>query len=78
MRLHLKCAIDIPEQNDLSVKQILDKIQEYLRLKRNVALDRVAFEECKQEKGESFDEFYVKPRKLAEEAISVIIAMNKE
>ena len=31
MRLHLKCAIDIPEQNDLSVKQILDKIQEYLR-----------------------------------------------
>ena len=31
MRTHLKCAIDIADQNDFTVSEILDKIQEYLR-----------------------------------------------
>ena len=68
MRIHLKCAIDIEDRNEFSVSQILDKIQEYLRQKRNVALDRVAFEERKQQNGENFDDFYVSLRKLAEES----------
>ena len=68
MRTHLKCAIDVSDNNNLTVTQILDKIQEYLRQKRNIALDRVAFEERRQENGESFDDFYVALRKLAEES----------
>ena len=68
MRIHLKCAIDIEDENDLSVAEIMDKIQEYLRQKRNVALDRVAFEERRQQNGESFDEFYVSVRRLADES----------
>ena len=68
MRTHLKCAIDICENNDYTVSEILDKIQEYLRQKRSIALDRVAFEERRQEEDESFDEFYVSLRNLAEES----------
>ena len=68
MKLHIKCAIEISDHNELSIEEILDQIQEYLRQKRNVALDRVAFDERKQETGETFDEFYVSIRKLSEEA----------
>lgn len=67
MRIHLKCAIDISDDSDLTITQIMDSIQKYLRQKRNVALDRVAFDERTQEKGETFDEYYVVVRKLSEE-----------
>ena len=59
MKLHIKCAMNIEEGTSDSVTEILDKIQLHLRQKRNVALDRVAFEERKQEAGEHFDDFYV-------------------
>ena len=68
MRVHLKCAIDISETDNSTVDEILDKIQDFLRQKRNVALDRVAFEERKQYEGECFDNFYVSLKKLAEES----------
>ena len=67
MKVHLKCGINVSEEDGHSVDEILDRIQDYLRQKRNVALDRVAFEERKQEDGECFDNFYVAIRKLAEE-----------
>ena len=67
MKTHLKCAIDVSHSDNSTVEEILDKIQEYLRQKRNVALDRVAFEERKQLEGESFDHFYVSLKKLSEE-----------
>ena len=66
MKIHLKCAIDVSHSDNSTVEEILDKIQEYLRQKRNVALDRVAFEERKQLEGESFDHFYVSLKKLSE------------
>ena len=39
-----------------------------LRQKRNITLDRVAFEERKQQEGELFDDFYVAIRSLADES----------
>ena len=66
--MHLKCAIDISDESNLTVEEILDRIQQHLRQKRNVALDRVAFEERKQERGENFDDYYVAIRKLADES----------
>jgi len=48
MRFHIKCAMDITDDGNETVDEILNKIQDYLRQKRNVALDRVAFEERKQ------------------------------
>ena len=65
MRQHIKCAMDITDNEEENIKDILDKIQDYLRQKRNVALDRVAFEERKQQSGETFDEYYVVICKLA-------------
>ena len=49
-------------------EDVLDKIEEYLRSQRNVALDRVLFEERRQEEGESFDNFFVSLKELAGEA----------
>ena len=65
MKTHIKCAIyiDVHETSQESVDEILDKIQQYLRQKRNVTLDRVAFEEIKQQQGETFDSFYVAVKK---------------
>ena len=69
MRQHLKCAIEIDANDDeVSVNAILDEIQKHLRQKRNIAIDRVAFENRKQEEGESFDQYYVALKKLATES----------
>ena len=38
---------------------VLDRIGNHVRKKRNVALDRVAFKEFRQGMAESFDEFYI-------------------
>ena len=65
MRTHIKCAVNIDNDSELSIKEILDQIQAHFRQKRNVALDQVAFE---QRVHESFDEFYVAVKQLAEEA----------
>ena len=50
------------------MEEIFEQIQEHLRQERNVALDRVAFDERKQETRETFDEFYVAVKNLAEES----------
>ena len=66
MRQHLKCAIDIvADDENISLKDILDKIQQHLRLKRNEAIDRVAFENLRQDDHQTFDEFYVAFKKIS-------------
>ncbi len=47
---------------------VLDRIADYIRAKRNVALDCVAFEERRQGPSESFDEFFIGLRRLADAA----------
>ena len=68
MRSHIKCALGISKDTTLSIKEILDQIENHLRQKRNIALDRVSFVERRQHEGESFDSFYVAIKKLSEEA----------
>ena len=51
-----------------STKDVLDRIEKHLRNQRNVALDRVLFEERRQEEGESFDSFFISLKELAGEA----------
>jgi hypothetical protein len=48
--------------------QVLDRIADYIRAKRNVALDRVAFKERKQGPSESLDDFFIGLRQLADAA----------
>jgi hypothetical protein len=47
---------------------VLDRIGIHVREKRNVVLDRVAFEERRQGPAESFDEFYISLRRLTDAA----------
>ena len=47
---------------------VLDQIADYVRAKRNIALDRVAFEERRQGPLETFNDFYIGLRRLAEAA----------
>ena len=68
MRATLQLAIGIDNDDDITVTAILDRIQEYVRGKRNAILDRVALEERKQEEGEPFDQFYIALREIANNA----------
>ena len=68
MRATLQLAIGIDNDDDINVTAILDQIQEHVRGKRNVTLDRVALEERKQEEGEPFDQFYIALREIANNA----------
>ena len=45
--------------------EILDRIHQYIRSKRSVALDRVEFDECRQTVGESFDDYYIRLQRIA-------------
>ena len=65
MRATLQLAIGIDNDDDITVTAILDRIQEHVRGKRNVTMDRVALEERKQEEGEPFDQFYIALREIA-------------
>ena len=51
-----------------TVDELLDIISAHLRSRRNIALDRVAFAERRQQPGESFDDFLVALRKLGANA----------
>ena len=57
MKLHLMCAIDITNDDNQTIKAILNQIQENLSQTLNLALDSVAFDAGKQETGESYDGF---------------------
>ncbi|KAG0721036.1 Retrovirus-related Pol polyprotein from transposon opus [Chionoecetes opilio] len=69
MRGTLAHAVGIVEDNDtLPVKEVLDRLTIHFQRQRNVALRRVKFEERRQQEGESFEEFFVTLKELAEDA----------
>jgi hypothetical protein len=68
MQQVVEVALGITPATVTTPDQVLDLIADYIRAKRNVALDRVAFEERRQGPSESFDEFYIGLRRLAEAA----------
>ncbi len=68
MQQIVEVALGILPTSALSPTDVLDRISTYIRSKRNIALDRVAFEECEQSAAETFDDFYIRLRNLAEAA----------
>ena len=68
MRLHIKCALEIGKEANLTIVEILDDIQTHLRQTKFIALDRVSFVERRQEENEDFDSFFVAIKKLSIEA----------
>ena len=65
----VEVALGIMPTAGLTPEEILMRITEYIRAKRNVALDRVAFWECRQSATETFDELYIRLRNLAGPAV---------
>ena len=65
MRQVVQVALGIQPNDPVSPDDILNRITEYVRAKRNVALDRIAFRECRQGPNESFDDFYMRLRRLS-------------
>lgn len=68
MQQVVKVALGITPATATTPNHVLDLIVDYIRAKRNVALDRVAFEERQQGHSESFDDFYIGLRRLGEAA----------
>jgi hypothetical protein len=68
MQQIVEVALGIYSATLLSPTDVLDQINTYIRSKRNIALDRVAFEDCRQSTSETFDDFYIRLRGLAEAA----------
>ena len=70
--LELRDAVEhvllVPDDTELDTNAILEKVHNYIRSQRNIALDCVAFEERKQAVGESFDSFLIAIKTLARDA----------
>lgn len=65
MQQVVEIALGILPTDNKTPAHILEKITEFIRAKRNVALDRAAFRECRQGATETFDEFYMRLKNLA-------------
>ena len=68
MREAVEHILLIPDDTELSTDNILNKIKDYVRSQRNIALDCIEFEERKQNAGETFDAFLIVIKTLAHDA----------
>jgi hypothetical protein len=68
MQQIVEVALGISSTAATTPEDVLDQINIYIRSKRNIALDRVAFEDCHQSATESFDDFYIRLCNLADAA----------
>lgn len=73
----VEVALGISLTSVVTPADVLDQIKDYIRSKCNIALDRVAFEECKQGTTETFDEFYIRLKNLAEAANLCIACLDE-
>ena len=64
----IRHAVEIPLDTPLTLDQVLQKVKDYLKSQRNIAVDRYKLVRRKQETGESFDDFLVELREQAEDA----------
>ncbi|KAK4006415.1 hypothetical protein OUZ56_011568 [Daphnia magna] len=64
----VEVALNFTSNNTTLPSEILDAIADHIRLKRNLALDRVAFEECHQSANETCNEFFLRLKRLTETA----------
>ncbi|XP_068224072.1 uncharacterized protein [Palaemon carinicauda] len=67
MQRILEHTLDIPPNKDKTVEEVLDELQDHVKSLRNEALRRRELLSCKQFQGESFSEFYVLLKHIAEE-----------
>ena len=64
----LRISVGIEDDTEKNVDEILESIKKFIRSKRNIALDRVEFEQRKQMESEDFETFFVAVQQIAENA----------
>ena len=55
----LEFSIGIRDEDETTMDDVLEAIRKFIRSRRNVLLDRVEFERCRQKEGEDFESFYI-------------------
>jgi len=68
MQRVVEFTLGIKPEEMHTTEDILERIRQQVRNKRSIALDLVAFAECRQEATESFDDFHIRLKGLAEAA----------
>ena len=68
MHEELVYGMGIPDETPMTVDQILLAMRQFIRNKKNVSLDRFEFHSCKQQEGETVNHFYIRLKRLAEDA----------
>ena len=68
MHEELMYGMGIPDNTSMTVDEILLKIRQFIRSKKNISLDRFEFHSCKQQEGETIDHYHVRLKHLAEDA----------
>jgi len=63
----LEHTLGIAHDTSLTVDEVLDELQKHFKNQRNEALRRRELLCCKQKEGETFSDFYVRLKDLAEE-----------
>ncbi|XP_068246738.1 uncharacterized protein [Palaemon carinicauda] len=63
----LEHTLDIPPNTAKTVEEVLDELQDHVKSLRKEALRRRELLSCKQFEGESFSDFYVRLKHIAEE-----------
>ena len=58
-------VLNISSSAAVSPSHILDQIHDNIRKKKSVALDRLQFEECRQQTNETFDQFFIRLQCIA-------------
>ena len=64
----VETVLVVEEDSELGVDEILENIQQHLRSKRSIAIDRNEFFNCNQREHESFDDYYTRLMNIAESA----------
>ena len=55
----LQFSIGINDEEEIELETIFHAVKKFIRSKRNILLDRVEFERCKQREGEDFESFFI-------------------
>ena len=61
-------TLNIPQTSDQPLTTIISAIDAYMRRQRNMTLRRLAYNQCQQAPGQTFDAFYVTLKQLATDA----------
>ncbi|KAK4321176.1 hypothetical protein Pmani_008004 [Petrolisthes manimaculis] len=67
MRRTLEVSLGVLPGSSLTLREVLECLQDYVKGQRNEALRHLSFSQCRQAEGEKFNDFYVRLKQAADE-----------